>query len=128
MNAVVVDGISMRPFLISGDVLLVKEIDRPLKFGNLVLARNLHDEPVVHRYLGPGKIKGDRVKYWDDIKSIDYVILARMDQNQKYDLTTNSINKLLGALSFFNQKKFIVIHHLSAFMISILGKWGRNGK
>ncbi len=128
MNAVIVTGISMRPYLLSGDVLLVKEVEHPLPFGSLVLARNVHGEQIVHRYLGRGKVKGDKVKHWDDIKSIDYMILARMENETKIDLHKRPVNHALAVLSFFNQKKFFIIHKISSVLISLLGKWGRHGQ
>jgi signal peptidase I len=128
MNAVVVTGISMRPYLLSGDVLLVQPIERPLSFGSLVLARTIHGEQIVHRYLGRGKVKGDKVKYWDDITSIDYLVLARLENQRQFDLHRRPINLALAILSYFNQKRFIIIHKVSSLMISLLGQWGRHGK
>lgn len=127
MNAVTVTGISMRPFLVTGDVLLLKEVKMPPPFGSLVLVTKDNGEKSVHRYLGKNLVKGDRCKYWDNVISIDSLVVERMSKNKWISLTGRWSRWTLGVLSLVNLKSNFIIHHFAAAMIAFFGKVGRIG-
>lgn len=118
-------GISMRPLLITGD--LVTVIDDHIKnqsipFGTLVYATTINQEKVIHRYLMTNKIKGDRVKNLDQIITIDGIVKSRIENGQEIALNGTCQRYCLGTLSYLNQRKFVFVHHMAAATIEVLGK------
>lgn len=128
------EGQSMRPLLMSGDLVTVTEIQEAkntIAFGTLVYATTMGQEKVIHRYLGSylgeKTIKGDRVKSQDHIESINGVVRGRIDTHGK-EIILNQFwqRHVMGILSILNQRKFVFIHHAAAFFIHQIGKFSRH--
>lgn len=118
-------GISMRPLLITGD--LVTVIDDCIKnqsipFGTLVYVTTVNQEKVIHRYLMTNKVKGDRVKNLDQVITIDGIVKSRIENGQEIALNGIWQRYCFGILSYFNQRKFVLVHHMAAATIEVLGK------
>lgn len=115
-------GISMRPLLVTGDLVTVSECHGAIPFGTLVYATTIHQQKVIHRYLGKNMIKGDRVKNFDQIIRIEGLVNSRMAEG--YEVSLNQVwqRYFFGTLNFANQRKFILFHRLAAGAIEIIGK------
>lgn len=122
MKVVQTKGISMRPILVTGDLVVITEKIEPIPFGTLVYAKTINQEMVIHRYVGQNLVKGDRVKNFDQIESIEGIVTSRIFKNKELDLNTVGQKLLMGSLNLLNQKKFIFIHHFAAGFIALFGK------
>ena len=82
--AIAIQGGSMRPYLVEGDIVWVRpyepghfRTDAKL-FGELVLARpkNPDGHAVLHRVISTGVLKGDRAREADDLVSLELEIVG----------------------------------------------------
>ena len=126
MKPVLVSGESMRPLLISGDLLMIEDVPTTIPFGSLVCISRQNGLKSVHRYLGKDRVKGDRLKYWDEFESIDGLVKCRIVGEVTIPLSGVTQRYLFGVLSNLNLRRFVLIHHLAALMIEIFGGLARD--
>lgn len=122
-----VDGPSMAPYLVDGDHLLI-ELDKDVEVpGNLYLI-NCDDKLIVHRCLGDGRFKGDRVKQFDNeiYQSVEVVgrVMARMENENLFLMNSSlhgKISNWMAKLSRGNNWNSWIKAKLHVLGITLLG-------
>lgn len=125
MIIVEANGLSMRPLLVTGDLVTITEYDNhtSIPFGTLVYATTIRQEKIIHRYIGVNLVKGDRVKELDQILSIEGLVTSKIKLNGEEQVLNGHWQRYsLGILNFLNQRKFVFIHRIAAGTIEIFGK------
>lgn len=106
-----VSGLSMSPFFISGETLIIESESVPLshfKTGDCILIENK-----VHRVIFQNQVKGDRLIYFDKLNSsMAQKVLGRIYKNNNSFYSTNFnqlilkiISRSIAFISRFNLEK-----------------------
>ena len=125
-----VTGRSMSPFLRGGEVLIIRQEPRPsLCMGDLILFRNKHDFPILHRIIRKRKAddgtlcfltKGDALMAFDEEIHGDSVLgkVLRIERPAQFGKTTHidmdsllykSMNFLNALLGYFKNRTYFFL-------------------
>ena len=127
MRAVVATkGNCMTPYIGDGEHFLVEMNATPKHLGELVLVE-VNGEKKLHRWMGKGRTKGDRMKCFDfcegDMKVLG-VATHRWVQEKEIKISP-TLQKVQFALSFFNRAKN-PLNKISVLLLVVIGCFFRS--